>query len=116
MVVSAQQAVNQYIRVRDRNQPCISCDEHTELQAGHYLTRPELRFIPENIHGQCRHCNIDLAGNRTAYRIGLIARYGLAYVEALECFVSNGKNSLDDLQNIVKMYNAMSKEESGVWE
>lgn len=108
MVASAQKAINQYVRVRDRDKPCISCGEYRELQAGHYLTRSELRFDERNIHGQCRHCNIDLSGNRAAYRLGLIDRYGLEYVESIECHISEGKKTLDDLQCIREKYNDLT--------
>ncbi|MEF3019469.1 recombination protein NinG, partial [Pseudomonas aeruginosa] len=45
----AQQAFNEFIRLRDAYQPCISCGRHHDGQyhAGHYRTvaaSPELRF------------------------------------------------------------------------
>ena len=27
---------NEYIRIRDKGQPCISCGQHNYLQAGHF--------------------------------------------------------------------------------
>ncbi|HEJ2113501.1 TPA: recombination protein NinG, partial [Pseudomonas aeruginosa] len=54
----AQQAFNEFIRLRDADQPCISCGRHHDGQyhAGHYRTvaaSPELRFEPLNVHKQC---------------------------------------------------------------
>lgn len=108
LVVSAQQAVNAYVRVRDRGKPCISCGEYAELQAGHYLStgaRPDIRFEPDNIHGQCHRCNIDMAGNRKEFRLGLIDRYGLEFVERLEGFVMGQKKTQEDLRTLINTYN-----------
>ena len=49
LVREAQQAVNVYIRKRDKDLPCVSCGRWHEGQwhAGHYMStgaRPDLRF------------------------------------------------------------------------
>ncbi|ELL6469283.1 recombination protein NinG, partial [Salmonella enterica] len=61
-IKQAQQAVNAFIRERDRDLPCISCGTLTSAQwdAGHYRTTaaaPQLRFDERNIHKQCVVCN-----------------------------------------------------------
>ena len=84
-----QVAVNSLIQSRDMGKPCISCNTTTTVQweAGHWLSRgahPELRYDLANINLQCHRCNVQLSGNQAAYRIGLVARIGLAQVERLE--------------------------------
>ncbi len=99
----AQSAVNAYVRARDDGKPCISCGEMKPLQAGHYWSvgaRPELRFDAANIHGQCRHCNIDLAGNREAFRAGIVDRLGSELADCIDTPVPAQKFTLDDLKAI----------------
>jgi Bacteriophage Lambda NinG protein len=85
----AQAAVNQYIRVRDHGQVCISCQRHHNGQyhAGHYRSvgaMPSLRFNTSNIYRQCSACNNHLSGNLIAYRVNLIAKIGPERVAWLE--------------------------------
>lgn len=82
--------VHKIIRERDKGLPCISCGKQMqqhEMQAGHYIARSrcvKLRQDERNIHGQCFKCNITLHGNRKLYRIGLINRFSIEFVEELE--------------------------------
>jgi hypothetical protein len=51
---------NRFIRLRDSDEPCISCGNHHtgRYDAGHYLSAgayPELRFHPLNCHKQCHY-------------------------------------------------------------
>lgn len=82
-----QEKVNKIVRERDKNQPCISCNKFSKLEAGHYIAiskSQKLRYDLRNIHGQCGWCNRFLYGNYKEYKKGLIVRYGLEFVEALE--------------------------------
>lgn len=102
-VALAQSAVNAYVRARDDGMPCISCDEMKPLQAGHYWSvgaRPELRFDADNIHGQCNRCNIDMAGNREAFRAGIVDRLGSELADDLDTPTPAQKFTLDDLKAI----------------
>jgi hypothetical protein len=87
---TAQSALNRWVvHGRDKDQPCISCGKfHAGVnQGGHYRSRgsaPHLALDPRNVHRQCAPCNVYLHGNLINFRIGLVNRYGLAYVEALE--------------------------------
>jgi len=103
-VALAQNAVNAYVRARDEGMPCISCGEMKPLQAGHYWSvgaRPEMRFNEANIHGQCSRCNVDLAGNRDAFRAGIVERYGSEELaDALDTTIPAQKFTLDDLKAI----------------
>lgn len=106
----AQKAVNAYVRARDAHLPCISCQRMAQSwDAGHYRTRgssPHMALDPRNIHRQCVHCNQHNHGNIHGFRKGLIERYGLDYVEALECDQSTNKYSAEDLDQIASHYRA----------
>ena len=87
-IKQAQQAFNEFIRYRDREEACISCGRHHEGQyhAGHFRTtgaNPELRFNEDNVHKQCAPCNNHLSGNLIAYRPALIAKIGQTRFDAL---------------------------------
>ena len=83
-----QKVFNTYIRMRDKNLPCISCGRNNveEFHAGHYIasTYQYHRFNEDNVHKQCSQCNTHLRGNLIPYRIELIKRIGLERVEYLE--------------------------------
>lgn len=83
--------VNLFIRLRDKNKPCISCDALPgtyTMSAGHFYpvgTYKNLRFNEDNIHGQCWfNCNKNKHGNLLEYRPRLIKRIGLARVDELD--------------------------------
>ena len=91
----ADQAFAAYIRERDRQagHPCISSSRPmdwasgNQVDAGHYRSRgaaSHLRYHQDNCHAQSKYENRHRAGNAVEYRAGLIARIGLAAVEALE--------------------------------
>lgn len=111
----AQEAVNRYVRLRDAALPCISCGRHHEGQwhAGHYLSRgahPELAMEPKNIHKQCAPCNNHLSGNQINFRKGLIARYGIEYVEWLEGPHAPKKRTDSDYKAIEDEFNRLAKD------
>jgi len=108
-IADVQVAFNALVRYRDRGQHCISCATHLPTLAdqpgggfdcGHYRSRgsaPHLRFDLRNAHGQCKKCNRYRAGNAADYRLGLIARIGLAAVDALECDQAGGNWTIPEL-------------------
>ncbi len=117
----AQTAFNAWIRLRDARQPCISCGApppnlaglHAGRDAGHYRSvgsAPQLRYHPDNVHGQCVACNQWGAGKAVEYRAGLIARIGVARVEALECTNEPRKWTHDELRAIRDEYRAKVKQ------
>jgi hypothetical protein len=82
-----QERINREVRERDSDKSCISCGKFAILEAGHYIAvskSKKLRYDKRNIHGQCGYCNRFLYGNYKQYRIGLINRYGIEFVENLE--------------------------------
>lgn len=110
----AQKAVNKFIRLRDANLQCVSCDKPSDWggqwHAGHYKTtsaRPDLRFNEDNISRQCAQCNTFLSGNLAMYRITLVARIGLDRVLALETDTDKPKKyTAEDYAAITKTYQA----------
>ena len=113
----AQAAFNAYIRARDAGKPCISCgtplsNEPNTYDAGHYRSvgsAPHMRFVEDNCHGQCKHCNNYLAGNHVEYRKGLIARIGLHSVELIEADQVVRKYTKEGLQEIARHYRAEAR-------
>lgn len=111
----AQSAVNRYIRLRDAGKPCISCGRHHQGQyhAGHYRSvgaNPEIRFLETNIHAQCAPCNNHLSGNIINYRLGLVARYGIAFVESLEGFHAPQHYTVEEIESIKRKYQKLARD------
>ncbi|MFP5424719.1 MAG: recombination protein NinG [Gammaproteobacteria bacterium] len=106
----AQALFNEFVRLRDSDQPCISCDslpsDHdlitgSRWDAGHYRSVgacPELRFEPLNVHRQCVKCNRNLSGNAVEYRIRLVRRIGADKVDWLEGPHQARKYTIEDLK------------------
>lgn len=111
----AQTQFNKYIRLRDRQDPCISCGRHHEGQyhAGHYKTvgaNPELRFEERNCHKQCAPCNNHLSGNIANYRPNLITKIGMEGVEWIEGPHEPLKLSIDEIKELIATYKDKIKE------
>ncbi|KKY52744.1 recombination protein NinG [Pseudomonas ficuserectae] len=114
-----QQAFNEFIRWRDRvaGQACISSGRQldwsgNQTDAGHYRSvgsAPHLRFDERNCHAQSKQDNRFLSGNAVDYRIGLIARIGLAAVEALEADQSVRKYTIEQLKELKDEYRAKTR-------
>ena len=105
----AQAEFNKFIRLRDADQPCISCGRfHSgKYDAGHYRTtgaNPELRFNEDNCHRQCVPCNQHLSGNLINYRINLIEKIGIERVERLEGPHKLPNWTIEQIQEIRKHY------------
>lgn len=115
----AQIAFNAYIRARDQaaSHTCISSGRPLDwtgnaVDAGHYRSvgaAPHLRFDERNCHAQSKQDNRFLSGNAVDYRVGLIARIGLAEVEALEADQSVRKYTIEDLKAITATYRAKTR-------
>lgn len=83
-----QKIFNKYIRLRDKNKPCISCNKPLigKYDAGHYFSvgsYPNLRFNENNVHGQCVSCNQHKHANIVEYSLQLPKRIGQEQFEAL---------------------------------
>jgi len=109
-----QRVVNDYIRERDYDRPCISCGtwDTVQWEAGHYRSRGKashIRYNDDNIHKQCHQCNVQLSGNQQQYRIFLIEKIGAERVEALENNNTPHRYSLEELESIRRHYSALRR-------
>jgi hypothetical protein len=68
-----------------------------------------MRFVEDNAHGQCKHCNRHLAGNHVEYRLGLVKRIGLHAVELIEADQTMRKYTKEGLQEISRHYRAEAR-------
>ena len=117
LVQRAQKAFNGFIRARDTGQPCISCGralstEPNSHDAGHFRSvgsAPHMRFVEDNCHSQCRHCNHRLGGNHVNYRIRLIERIGLKRVEQIEADHTLRKYTREGLIQLAAEYREMTR-------
>lgn len=111
----AQKAVNEFIRLRDKDLPCVSCGRFHEGQwhAGHFRSvnaHPELRFEPLNIWRQCAPCNTHKSGDLLNYRQELVRRIGADAVEWLEGPHLPKKYTVEQLKALAAEYRAKLKE------
>jgi len=117
----AQDAFNLYIRMRDYNEPCVSCgkcEPYTANQwdAGHYIavgSCNSLRFNTKNCFKQCKRCNSSpprgLNGNYPAYRKRLIARFGEQHVIDLEDYQDIKPMGTHYFNRIQKIFNKKAR-------
>ena len=112
----AQKAFNAYIRYRDRNLPCVSCDKPNDgshqRHASHYRSVKAcsaLRFNEMNVHASCMQCNSHMSGNITEYRIRLIKKIGLEMVAWIESQNKVTRYTCEELKNIELKYKKMIK-------
>lgn len=105
----AQKIFNKWIRERDKDLPCISCQKTADkYEAGHYIAQGSsgyLRYNEDNVHGQCKACNRWNHGNLIEYRINLIKKVGLKTVEWLEEHRKDTKKwTREELEEIIEKY------------
>ncbi len=108
----AQATFNHYIRLRDVNQNCISCNgklKNGNIDCGHYHSAGghyNVRFNEDNCHSQCsRPCNKDKAGDLINYRKGLINRIGIERLEYLDSIANiTCKFTIDEVKEINETY------------
>lgn len=113
----AQKTFNEFIRLRDAELGCISCDKpkdwHGQWHASHWKSRgarPDLAFNEDNVHKACSVCNNWLSGNVGEFRKSLILKIGIERVGALEVDSGSKKYSAQDYSEISKIYTAKIKE------
>jgi len=119
LVKLAQTAFNSFVRARDADKPCISCGRPLAgpqiggaFDCGHYRSvgsAQHMRFVEDNAHGQCKHCNSHLAGNHVAYRQGLIQRIGQRAVDLIEADNTTRKYTKEGLEEIARHYRAEAR-------
>jgi len=110
LMKEAQKAFNAFIRERDKNKPCISCNRLLvgKFDAGHYFSsggHKNVTFHEDNVHAQCVFCNRHMHGNLIEYQIGIEKRIGadrLFYLHQLAH--QEYKPSREQVKEIIKEY------------
>lgn len=98
LLVNVRTVCHEFIRKRDENKSCISCGVtyNTTFQAGHFFKAElfsNLKFNENNIHGQCKKCNLFDDGNESGYRVGLMQRYGKEFLSELNELAGDSKKN-----------------------
>jgi Bacteriophage Lambda NinG protein len=107
LLQTTQTIFNKWIRKRDKDLGCISCNGQVE-QAGHYFSQGHysaLRYNEINTNGQCVRCNMYLSGNLINYRQGLVKRYGEQAVKDLEQYAEIHKRWKWDRTELLNLQN-----------
>ena len=107
----AQTAVNRYVRLRDRDKGCISCDRPAtwdgQWHASHFRSvgaASAVRFNLWNIHKACSVCNHHLSGNLAAYRPRLVALIGQKRVDWLDSQNQVVRHDIEYLKKIKRVF------------
>ena len=109
-----QQVFNRFIRLRDKDENCISCNKPCKKEnAGHYYSQgghSNVRFSEDNCHLQCEACNTFLSGNLLNYQIGIKIRIGEARLMELQAIAHLEKKwTKTELIEITKKYKEKCK-------
>lgn len=115
LTVTAKKEVQKYVRLRDINEPCISCRKPTAKQwdGGHYMNAEhyaKIRFNTLNIHKQCSWCNDFSSSNAINYRIHLINKIGAERVGWLEQQKGIARYSAEYLNNLIRVFRKKNRQ------
>jgi hypothetical protein len=105
----AQTHFNTYIRQRDKDQLCISCQKPPlKKNAGHFFNANNhysVRFDERNVHLQCEHCNTFLSGNLIPYRENLIKKIGVQEFEDLSKIANETRKfNIQEVKELINIY------------
>ena len=107
----AQQAVNAYVRLRDKDKECVSCGRPAswdgQWHASHFKSvgsNSFLRFNIWNIHKACSICNNHLSGNIGEYMLRLPDRIGIERFDFLMSAPRVRAYSIDYLKRLKKIF------------
>ncbi|RPJ74708.1 MAG: recombination protein NinG [Alphaproteobacteria bacterium] len=119
-IKEVQTIFNKYIRLRDKEYECISCDKPAtwdgQWHASHFYAtsiRPNLRFNENNVHKACSVCNNYMHGNLTPYREKLILKIGIEEMNILDNAKTPAKYTIQDLKELKAHYAKITKELTG---
>jgi hypothetical protein len=111
-----QKVFNTYIRTRDKDKNCISCNKKLvgKYDAGHFFSvgaYPNLRFNENNVFGQCVHCNRDKHGNVKEYDLRL---QNILSTEDYNKLLNDRNKpallSIEDVKELIAIYRIKTKE------
>ena len=109
-----QDLVNQYVKIRDIDEPCCTCgtrNPNIKYDAGHFIAVGRggvdpRRFELTNIHKQCSvNCNVHGSGMRAEYREFIKGRYGDEHLAWLE-----GEHNHESLKDKFKDWQSIERE------
>jgi hypothetical protein len=105
----AQTHFNTYIRQRDKDQLCISCQKPPlKKNAGHFFNANNhysVRFDERNVHLQCEHCNTFLSGNLIPYRENLIKKIAVQEFEDLSKIANETRKfNIQEVKELINIY------------
>ena len=112
---AAKKACHEYIRLRDRDLPCICCNKELNIKvdAGHWLESghySKLRYHEDNIHAQRYDCNRHKGGDSGDYEKNLRLKIG---DERVNWLIENKegivKRTAEDYKEIETYYKAKTK-------
>lgn len=106
-----------FIRLRDKEKPCISCGSFEGQPQGGHFKKAEIYtgviFDERNCHKQCKKCNVFLGGNEANYRVNLVKRFSEEFVSELERYADETRNykyTREELKEIKEKYQKKIKE------
>jgi ssDNA-binding Zn-finger/Zn-ribbon topoisomerase 1 len=105
-----QKVFNEFSRLRDSKEPCISCGKPLPVKydAGHFYSvgsYPNLRFNEDNVHAQCVECNQHKHGNLLEYAPRLTERIGFERASKLMVLRNEPlRLSLDEIKQLIEQY------------
>lgn len=69
---------SKFIRLRDKDKPCITCGSYGQKDCGHFISRrfEATRYDERNSHGQCLKCNRFEYGNQYEHGKAIDRLYG----------------------------------------
>ena len=78
------------------------------MNAGHFFSaghNEAVRWIEENVNGQCIRCNNFLHGNLSGYREGMLKKYGQKTIDRLEIQRHNKSRMFKfEVEYLIKQY------------
>lgn len=115
LVKATQIVFNKYIRLRDKDELCISCKQKPKKSnAGHYYNANNhwnVRFNEDNVHLQCEHCNTFLSANLINYRENLLKKIGEDKFQLLEAEANKTRKfTKEELKEIIETYKKKIKQ------
>lgn len=89
LLINVRTVCHDYIKLRDIGKNCVCCGipYKPDFHASHFYKAElysNLKYDENNIHSGCQKCNLLLEGNESGFRAGLIQRYGIDFINALD--------------------------------
>ncbi|CAD0220356.1 recombination protein NinG [Chryseobacterium sp. JV274] len=112
-----QKVFNEFIRIRDKGKPCVSCGCMVDGNghASHFFavgSHPNVRFSEDNVHVSCVECNLHRHGNLAEYSLRLPRligqeRFDMLVVKAKQSLL---KLSIPEIKEKIEYYRNKIKE------